>query len=486
VLLRQSLTATATGRIDSQEGTVGSQIVEFTDGMKFGLGYNRLTGDVLPSPAVVGSTSAVAGAAGQQAAIDCVTVQDVESLHKSLGVSVDAGGSYMGFSGSAKVDYIHSCDFSSFSTYVIVRVSVQDAFESIDAPEFHPDAVDLLKVGNPDRFRARFGDSYIAGIRKGGEYFAIYQLTGSDQSEKEKLAVSVHAAFDDLAASAHLNSTIDSATSSSKSHLEVQIHVFRQGSISIADLSVEDIMATARQFPVAVSGGNAFPYAVQLQDYAGLKNPNDKFNYYDIKNQQDVLEDLAKKRFEFLALRDDLKYILKHSDDFANSDGSPVDRDALSKSFDDVVNQINTMQTEAAACSRDAGQCKFTTFDTSKFKLPEIAKKLGGIPVVSLVGLRVHPVNKALNEPLTEYSQFQAEVLAEAEPGSKGVLPSEVQFNFIMSGVKITFDKPVSVTGGWLFWIIEQQPASGDVGTGAEVLLKVQGGLRPPPGITPV
>jgi hypothetical protein len=331
---------------------VGTPTIEFTDGMKFGLGYNRLTGGVLPSPAVTGSTSAVSGATGQQVSIDCVTIEDVESLHKSLGISVDAGGSYMGFSGSAKVDYVHSCDLSSFSTYVLVRVSVQDAFESIDAPVFSPDASDLLKAGNTVRFRERFGDSYIEGIRKGGEYFAIYQLTSTDQSERESLAVNVHAAFNGVLASAQLNSAINSAVSSSKSHLEVQVHVFRQGTVSTADLSVDDIMATARQFPVAVSGDKAFPYSVQLQDYTALKNPNDNFTFYDIQQQQDVLADLARKRFEFLTLRDNVSYILKHSDAFANPDGSAVDRDALSKTSDDVTSQINTMETEASACAR--------------------------------------------------------------------------------------------------------------------------------------
>jgi len=353
---------------------VGNQIIEYTEGMKIGHGYNRLTGDVLGSPAVQGATSGVQGAGGQQVSLDCVTIQDVSSLHKSLGISVDAGGSYMGVSASAKVDYVHSCDFSSFSTYVLVRVSVRDAFESVDSPAFCPEAIDLIKNDNPERFRARFGDSYIAGIRKGGEYFAIYQLTGSDETEKESLGVSVHAAFNGLVASGELNVSIKSATSSSKSHLEVQVHVFRQGSIGTADLNVEDIMATARQFPVAVAGDKAFPYAVQLQDYAGLQSPNDAFNYYDIKNQQDVLEDLAKKRFEFLALRDDLKYILKHSEDFENADGTPVDREALSAQYDQTVDAINTMQTEAAACSRDAGHCTFTTFDTVKTRLPRLAK----------------------------------------------------------------------------------------------------------------
>ena len=122
-----------------------ARIVPFTDGMKVGLGYNRLTGDVLSTPAVQGaSISSIQGAGGQQVTSDCITITDVKTLHKSLGISVDAGGSYMGFSGSAKVDYANSCDFSSFSTYVVVRVSVQDAAETIDSPTFSPDANELL------------------------------------------------------------------------------------------------------------------------------------------------------------------------------------------------------------------------------------------------------------------------------------------------------------------------------------------------------
>jgi hypothetical protein len=107
-----------------------------------------------------------------------------------------------------------------------------------------------------------------------------------------------------------------------------------------------------------------------LESYDGLKNPNDQFVYVDIQNQQDVLEDLARKRFEFLELRDNLKYILKFSDDFTNADGTPVDRNKLIENFDEVVAAINTMQDEASACTKDAGKCNFTNFDVSKFNLP--------------------------------------------------------------------------------------------------------------------
>jgi hypothetical protein len=354
---------------------MATRIVPFTDGMKIGLGYNRLTGDRLPTPAVEGSSiSSLKDAVGQQVTIDCTTIQDVETLHKSLGISVDAAGSYMGFSGSAKVDYANSCDFSSFSTYVVVRVSVQDAFESLDSAVFSPDAAELLVNNNPDRFRQRFGDTFIAGLRKGGEFFAIYQITGSDRTEKESIATKVNAAFNGGLTSAELNSSINKASSETTSHLEVHVHVFRQGTVGTADLNVDDIMKTARDFPISVSGDKAFPYAVMLQDYDSLKNPNDKFVYVDIQNRQDVLEDLAKKRFEFLALRDDFKYILKHIEDFQNADGTSVDRDKLSKDFDAVVSAINTMQHEASVCTRDAGQCTFTNFEVAKFAVPMLAK----------------------------------------------------------------------------------------------------------------
>jgi hypothetical protein len=343
--------------------------------MKIGLGYNRLTGDRLPTPAVQGSSiTSLQGAAGQQVTLHCTTITDVETLHKSLGISVDAAGSYMGFSGSAKVDYANSCDFSSFSTYVVVRVTVQDATETVDSPIFSSDANELLVNNNPDRFRQRFGDTFIAGVLKGGEFFAIYQITGSDRSEKESVANDVHAAFDGGMTSAELNTSIKTATQETTSHLEIHVHVFRQGTISTADLNLEDIMKTAKEFPIGVSGDKAFPYAVLLQDYDGLKNPNDQFVYVDIQNRQDVLEDLAKKRFEFLALRDDLKYVLKHSDDFQNADGTPVVRDKLSQDFNDVVDAINTMQREASVCTRDARQCEFTKFEVAKFSVPMLAK----------------------------------------------------------------------------------------------------------------
>jgi hypothetical protein len=199
---------------------MATRTIPFIDGMKPGLGFNRLTGDILPSPAVRGKASSLQGAGGQQVTIDCTIIQDVKTLHKALGVTVDAGGSYMGFSGSSKTDYASSFDFSSFSTYVVVKASVQNAVETIDEPAFSEEAIELLINNNPDRFRQRFGDTFITGIKKGGEYFAIFQVTGSDEREKETVAEAVQAAFGTPGAGASLSTTIKTETERSNSHLK--------------------------------------------------------------------------------------------------------------------------------------------------------------------------------------------------------------------------------------------------------------------------
>jgi hypothetical protein len=284
----------------------------------------------------------------------------------------------------------------------------------------------------------------------------------------------VHAAFDGVLASAELNTHIKNATTSSRSHLEVRVHVFRQGAITTADLGVDDIMKTARAFPPAVAGDNGFPYSAQLSDYKGLKSPNDAFGYVDIQNQQDVMADLAKKRFQFLALRDDLAFVLKHSDDFENKDGSDVDHDALSHDFDEVVREINSMQLQLSQCSKDPGKCQFTDFDVSKFLVPRPRKKATGIDVVSLHGLRVWVIRKAALTPHLDLADYTAMVLAEMEPGEVGVIPSEAQYRFILSGVTFTFDRPVPPTAGvgaFRLWIAGQVPNAGDAGTGTPIAI---------------
>jgi hypothetical protein len=336
--------------------------------MRVGLGYDLLTGTQLTSPAVQGNVSAIPDAHGQNVISSFIRIDDLDTLHQTLGVSVDAGGSYFGVGGDVKVDYAKECNMSRFSTHVMVRVSVEDPFESFDAPELAPDAKTLLQnTGDlqSTRFRERFGDVFIDGIQKGGEYFATWEIVSVDQSVRETIATKVEAGFNDLLVAAHLDVDVKTATETTSSHVEVHVHVMQQGSIDHTDQTMAEILQKAHDFPPSVAGNNAAAFAVSLADYKTLNLPNDAFNFLNIQNQRDVLAEHARKRFDFLALRNSISYIRQHPQDFVGADDT-----VLGSQLAKVTEAINKMETEASACLNDAKKCNFTPFDVSDFPLP--------------------------------------------------------------------------------------------------------------------
>jgi PASTA domain len=349
---------------------MAARLVRFQEGMKLGHGYDLLNGVSLASPAVQGAISTIQDAGGQTVTKSFLRIDDQKTLHETIGVNVDAGGSYFGIGGDIKVQYARECNLSQFATHVMVHVSVEDAFESFDDPVLTSDAIDLLKnVGKPEseRFKQRFGDVFIDGLRRGGEYFATWEIVSTDQSVREKIATHVEAGFDDILASAHLDVDVQNASASTSAHVEVHVHVFQAGSIDHTDQTMAEIMQKAHDFPPTVAGNLAVPFAVSLANYNTLKLPNDQFDFIQIQNQQDVLAEHAQKRFEFLTQRNSISYARQHPEQFVGADDAK-----LAKELSDITDAINKMETEASACLRDASKCEFTKFDISDFPLPQL------------------------------------------------------------------------------------------------------------------
>jgi len=349
-----------------------TRLIPFQQGMKLGFGYDLLAGSPLTTPAVQGTVSSIAQAQGQDVISSFITITDLDTLHQELGVNVDAGGSYFGVSADVKVNYAKECNISQFATHVMVRVSVQDAFENFDAPVLTdgPGGAKTLLANTGDvqsrRFRERFGDLFIDGLQKGGEYFATWEIVSVDQSVRETIANKVEAAFRNPVAAAHLDVDVESAKTSTSSHTEVHVHVLQKGAIDHTDQTMAEVLAKAHDFPPSVAGNNAAPFAVSIADYKTLDLPNDAFNFLDIQNQRDVLEEHARKRFEFLTLRNSISYIRQHPNDFVG-----VDDALLASQLQKVTDAINKMEAEASACLRNPGACNFTPFDVSDFPLPQ-------------------------------------------------------------------------------------------------------------------
>jgi hypothetical protein len=334
--------------------------------MKVGFGYDLLQGSPLASPAVLGTISSIQGAGGQEVQSHLLRIDDSNAMHEALGVNIDAGGSYLGVSADVKVDFAKECNVSQHSTHVLTGVTVRDAFENFDAPVLSTEAEELLKNQNPGRFHDRFGDVFIGGLLKGGEYFAVFEINSVDQSVRERIAGHIEAAFNSLFAAAHLSVDIENEKSATSSHTEVRVHVWQKGSIDHTDQSMEEILRKAHDFPPSVAGDKAAPFAVSLVDYKTLRLPVDRFNFLDIANQRDVLAEHAQKRFAFLDLRNTINYIRKHPEDFVDPD-----LESLARQSGKVTEAINIMQNEASACLRDASACRFTPFDVADFPLPK-------------------------------------------------------------------------------------------------------------------
>lgn len=375
----------------------------FVNGMKPGHGINVLAGDNLPNTAVEGAITPIVAAQGQKVTNKLVRIDDVASLHKSLGIDVSASGFYYGYSANAKMDFANECNVNSHSTYLMVHIQVQNAFLSMDDPVLTQDALDLLRAQKPDRFRERFGDVFIAGLNTGGEYFALIEISGTNEKEKEALSVQVNAAYQGVVMAAELGVTIRKMCESSHDHLEVHVFSYQLGGKDTSlDVTPEQIMAKAHSFSESVSGQFSVPYSVLPASYASLKKPDDVANPIDIEFQKQALADAFKQRTDMMSLNNNVEYILmsesKNFDEF-----EPFDTAALTQARNSLATQLDANFRTASSCMRDAKQCSFTVFDTSGIKLPK--RKLGALPaktVPNFVGLTAREADtRALEAGIT-------------------------------------------------------------------------------------
>ena len=348
----------------------------FSPGMDIGVGVNLLTGEAL----VKGVTGTVVppDATGQRVESRIIRIEDISSLYTSLGVGVSASGSYMGFSASAKVDFADSCGFNEHSIYLLVSVVVTNTLTRMDSPALIPEASLLLENNKPDRFRERFGDVYVAGIHTGGEYFAVFQITGTDETEKESLSTLVSGAFSTIGASADLSVSIQKAKQESHSHLDMRVITFQNGgSDTSQDQDPGQIMAKAHNFAPSLQGNNAHfavAYSILPESYRTLDLPGDSANLIDIENQKEMLAKNFSIRSQLMLLINNIDYILlSHTEnrnefeDF-NVEALTEDRNRLAAEFDRITR-------EASNCMRDPTSCHLASFQPPTTPLP---KKLAG------------------------------------------------------------------------------------------------------------
>ena len=334
--------------------------VPFLDGMKVGLGYDALTGAATKSTAVEGtSLTAPAQASGQIVKTTLQIAQESSVLHQALGIDVEASAGNLIADASAKFKFANDIAVNSFSQYVVVGVEVFNATLTLDSPALTAQASALLAASNKGRFRDRFGDLFILGIKTGGEYFAVYKVESMDTVERTTIAGEIHArAGAPVVAGGSLDVSISNDMAKSKSKLDVSVYVYQAGGNNIAtETTLDAIMQKAHLFPTLVGADQGVPYSVLIHDYTELKLPGDGVSFMDIRNQQDVLNFNANLLDGFKTVVNDIDFVRKNIHDFKNSDGSPASDEVLGKARRDCLQEMDDIRTQMSKCAMDATTC---------------------------------------------------------------------------------------------------------------------------------
>src|SRR5690349_20563817 len=165
-------------------------VKDATANMFIGDGIDALSGEVRSSVVTATEFEDITGQGGaaQEVLFQLERVQSFEELQESLGLSIDASASFGLFGGSEKFRLQEESRFNRFSLHMKVHVRVINAERRMKNPQLLPEARDLLATGNTKRFRERFGDLFVRGLRTGGEFFALMEIQTANDSEVEAIS----------------------------------------------------------------------------------------------------------------------------------------------------------------------------------------------------------------------------------------------------------------------------------------------------------
>ena len=371
---------------------MGQQLkIPFVNGMKVGLGFDLLTGS--PSSDLVirdPKTSTPQAGSGQTVTTTFRLVQEVQALQEALGLSAAVSGGYAGFSATAKMQFAQQCSVTQYCLYAVLAVEVINSCESVDGPVLVQDAMDLL-IASQLRFRQRFGNRYISGLKTGGEYYAVYRIQSFDEEERTSVAAQISASFHNPIMSASLNVSIEKSKSNSRNELDVNVFVYSAGGVSTTETALAEMIDKAHIFPTLVASNLAISYEVLLDEYAGLELPGDNLNFNDHEHQTECLLFNSRLLADFDTLINDIDFIRKHLDRFHKSDGSPSDDTALQQARQNCVAIVDELTKAISDCMRDATTCAHFTKSPEDFtnQLPILRLPRPGLQKVPhLVGFK--------------------------------------------------------------------------------------------------
>jgi len=324
------------------------RLVDFTDAEpQTGMGFNSAT-LVFPGTALTFSPGSPDPAeTGQVVAAHATIINSHEELMDRIGVSVAASGRYGLASASAKVDFSKTTGFNSSSTFVLAEASVRNPIVRGKDFRLTGTASQLLTAVNLDGFKTAFGDSFVRGIKSGGEFFAVFRLTSLKQQTQQQLASTLTAEINGLIGAGSFSGAFNTAQQSENDRAEVEISFYQaagSGITSSITLDVNDILTRLKNFP-AIAHDNPFPFKAEIATYDTIPIPIPppvEIEDFIFSMSQD-----EKKKLDYVKRKNDVDLALQHAEYFDDLP-SPTDLGADSEVYTQLINAVMSHQVRLA------------------------------------------------------------------------------------------------------------------------------------------
>ncbi len=294
------------------------QYLDYMNGHDFGVGIDAVNGSIKGDAVIRTAPEEVSGAEGQKVLFDMMQVESTEELTDALGASAEVNVGMGLFNASAQFNFAQQASVNRFSLYLLVSVSVTNAFRQLRDVRLTQDAVNLWKSGNQEEFRDRYGDEYIHGVLSGGILHAVLQIDTESEEESQEISAKLEAGYGAMgmgfSAKAQFNKMM-SMISTSKS---IKVHHLQiGGSNTNVGITSDQILDRATQFPPSVAGKDAAPFLIMTKEYKTVSNLPAQPNKFDLLLAKDVVKECGRLRLRYLDWLNDIEYILGHPQQFA-------------------------------------------------------------------------------------------------------------------------------------------------------------------------
>lgn len=308
---------------------------------------------------VTGPETSVQRAAGATITFDVQRIQSTEELERALGIDAEAsyGSGCFGPKVSARFSYAKNTKVQSSSLFMLVTTRVDLSFLSIDEPVLGPDAQSL--VGNPEAFKARYGNMFVRGIGRGGLFVGTMRIETESSEESLDIAAELKGSYGLF--SADIKAKFSEMEKKYRS--STYIDMYHEGGpidLKISDLTNPlELLDNANRFLDSFNADPdkvAVPYFVTLAPIAIAQGPLPP-NSADLEHAQDVLVACAKARSRLLDKENLLDYILDNQNRFDFAGGA--DQASLQQASNDFQADLELVADCASTAIHSPEQAAF-------------------------------------------------------------------------------------------------------------------------------